>query len=302
MTQKKRTKLSGLLAFYRFIKLKPKEQWPMKTFTRAHAPNRLIAALLSAALLSWAGVLTAAEFDQTYSGYDALLKRHVTEGRVDYRGLKTDPKDLDHYLDSAAGVTEAQFNSWTHSQQLAFLINLYNAATLKLIVDHYPVKSIKDIGGFFRGPWDQPVVRLFGGTITLDNLEHDIVRKRYSEPRIHMVLVCAAKGCPTLRNEAYVAEKLDAQLDDHSREYLSSPAGLRIDRNKKVVYFSSIFKWYGEDFVAQHLPSSGFSGRDKTERAVANFCSRYLSAADSGYLKAGGYSVKYLDYDWSLNE
>ncbi|MFY9943490.1 MAG: DUF547 domain-containing protein [Desulfobacterales bacterium] len=274
----------------------------MKTFRHAHTRSRLITALLSAALLSWAGILTAAEFDQTYAGYDALLKRYVTDGRVDYTGLKADPVALDRYLDSAAGVTEAQFNSWTQSQQLAFLINLYNAATLKLIVDHYPVKSIKDIGGFFKGPWDQPVVQLFGSTITLDNLEHDIIRKRYSEPRIHMALVCAAKGCPTLRREAYVADKLDQQLDDHTREYLSSPAGLGIDRSKQVVYFSSIFKWFGEDFVAGHLPSSGFSGLDKTERAVANFSSRYLSAADSDYLKTGGYSVKYLDYDWTLNQ
>ncbi len=274
----------------------------MKTLIHSFPLSRLIAMLLSAILLSWAGAVNAAEFDQTYAGYEALLKRYVADGRVDYKGLKTDTTALDLYLDSAAGVAEAHFNQWAEPERLAFLINLYNAATLKLIVDHYPVKSIKDIGSFFKGPWAQPVVRLFGSTITLDNLEHGIVRKQYSEPRIHLALVCAAKGCPTLRSEAYTAEKLDAQLDDQSRRFLASPAGLRIDRGSKVVYFSSIFKWYGEDFVAGFSPPSGFSGLDKTERAVANFCSGFISASDGDHLKAGGYSVKYLDYDWSLNE
>ncbi|MDZ7597022.1 MAG: DUF547 domain-containing protein [Desulfobacterales bacterium] len=274
----------------------------MKTLIHSFPLNRLVAILLSAILLSWAGAVNAAEFDQTYAGYEALLKRYVADGRVDYKGLKTDTTALDLYLDSAAGVAEAHFNQWAEPERLAFLINLYNAATLKLIVDHYPVKSIKDIGSFFKGPWAQPVVRLFGSAITLDNLEHGIVRKQYSEPRIHLALVCAAKGCPTLRSEAYTAEKLDAQLDDQSRRFLASPAGLRIDRGSKVVYFSSIFKWYGEDFVAGFSPPSGFSGLDKTERAVANFCSGFISASDGDHLKAGGYSVKYLDYDWSLNE
>jgi len=230
-----------------------------------------------------------------------LLKRYVADDRVDYKGLKVDIHALDRYLDSTDGVSEAVFNAWAASERLAFLINLYNAATLKLILDHYPITSIKKIGNFFKGPWDQPVVRLFGETITLDNLEHDIIRKEYNEPRIHMALVCAAKGCPPLRREAYVAEKLDAQLEGQSRRFLASPAGLRIDRGRKVAYFSSIFKWYGKDFVEAYLPSSAFTGLDKTERAVANFCSRYLPESDRDYLKAGGYSVKYLDYDWSLN-
>jgi hypothetical protein len=220
---------------------------------------------------------------------------------VDYRGLKGDDAALERYLDGLAGVSEATFNGWAASERLAFLINLYNAATLKLVVDHYPVKRIKDIGSIFKGPWDQPVVRLLGQTITLNNLEHDIIRKAHDEPRIHMALVCAAKSCPTLRSEAYVADKLDVQLDDQSRRFLASPAGLRIDRDGRAVYFTSIFKWYGQDFIGRFTPATGFSGLGKTERAVAHFCGGYLSAADGDYLKAGGYAVKYLDYDWALN-
>jgi hypothetical protein len=273
----------------------------MKTHTHTCLINRLIAALISAAFCFTALSASAADFDRTHAGYDRLLKRFVTDGRVDYKGLKADGGALDHYLDGVAGVSEATFNAWGEADRLAFLINLYNAATLKLILNHYPVDSIKDIGGFFKGPWSQPAVRLFGGTITLDNLEHDIIRKQYDEPRIHLALVCAAKSCPPLRSEAYVGPSLDAQLDDQTRRFLASPAGFRIDRSRNTVYFSSVFKWYGEDFVGEFSPSSGFTGLDDTERAVANFCSRYLPATAGDYLKVGGYSVKYLDYDWSLN-
>ena len=262
---------------------------------------KLIASLFSTALITWTAVGDAASFDHAYTGYNALLKRFVNDGHVNYRGLMSDAKALERYLDATADVGETQFNDWNESERLAFLINLYNAATLKLIVDHYPVKSIKKIGSIFRGPRDQPVVRLFGEVITLDNLEHDIIRKKYNELRIHLALVCADKGCPKLRSEAYVAERLDEQLDDQSQDFLSSPAGLHIDRERQVVYFSSICKWYGKDFIAGYSPPSEFFGIDRIERAVANFSSRYLFASDRDYLKTGGYSVKYLDYDWSLN-
>jgi len=153
-----------------------------------------------------------------------------------------------------------------------------------------------------KGPWDQPVVRLFGNTITLNTLEHGILRKQYNEPRLHMALVCAAKGCPPLRSEAFTGERLNEQLDDQARRFPGNPLAFRIDRRNEVVYFSSIFKWYGDDFRARYAPTTGFIGLNETRRAIANFCSRYLSDADRKYLEAGGYAVKFLDYDWSLNE
>jgi hypothetical protein len=214
----------------------------MKTYMHAISLNCLAALILTAVLASPAVAVSARAFDQTYENYNNVLKTYVAVGRMNYSGLKASPKALEDYLESAAEVTEEQFNAWTEPQRLAFLINLYNAGTLKLIIDHYPVKSIKDIGSFFKGPWDQPAVKLFGKTITLNHLEHGILRKQYSEPRIHMALVCAAKGCPRLRSEAYLAETLDGQLNDQSREYLASPEGLIIDRLENAVYFSSIFK------------------------------------------------------------
>jgi hypothetical protein len=277
----------------------------MKANTRQHTtPNRTqtVIAALFLVMLQAIPSLAAQQFDHNHKAYEQILKAHVVDGRVDYRTLKADPQPLNRYLNNLAAVPKQQFQSSSKEQQLAFLFNLYNAATLKLIVNHYPVKSIKEIGGWFNGPWDQPIVRVFGTTITLNILEHDILRKDYNEPRLHMALVCAAKGCPPLRSEAYTAEKLNAQLNDQTRTYLASPQGLRIDRQTHTVYVSSIFKWYGKDFISIYTPGSGFAELNKIERAVAAFCSGYVSDKKRAYLMSGGYTVKYIAYDWSLNE
>lgn len=221
----------------------------------------------------------AQPMEQAQQTLDELLMQHVENGRVDYKAIQKNPQPLKSYLAEAGAVKEGEFNTWETDEQLAFLINLYNASTLQLVIDHYPVKSIKDIRSWFKGPWDQPAVVLFGKTTTLNALEHDIIRKRYHEPRIHMALVCAAKGCPPLRNEAYTAEKLDAQLADQCRIYLASSAGLAVDRTRGVARISSIFKWYGDDF-----PS------------VQGFIEKYSEKS----LK--GLKIRYIDYDWSLNE
>jgi hypothetical protein len=277
----------------------------MKANTRQHTtPNRTQTVLAALFLLMLQAIpsLAAQQFDHKHKAYDQILKAHVVDGRVDYQTLKADPQPLNRYLNNLAAVPKQQFQSSSKEQQLAFLFNLYNAATLKLIVDHYPVKSIKDIGSWFKGPWDQQIVRLFGTTITLNNLEHDILRKDYTEPRLHMALVCAAKSCPPLRSEAYTAEKLDGQLNDQARTYLASLQGLRIDRKTHTVYVSSIFKWYGKDFISIYTPGAGFAELNKIEMAVAAFCSRYVSDQNRAYLMTGDYTVKYIDYNWSLNE
>jgi Protein of unknown function, DUF547 len=240
-------------------------------------------------------------YDHNHTLYNKVLQQFVKNGQVDYAELKKNPQPLERYLFKINRVDKQQFNKWQKNQQLALLINLYNAATLKLIIDNYPVTSIKKIGTVFKGPWDQPVVKLFDTTITLNHLEHQIIRKRYNEPRIHLALVCAAKGCPPLRNEAYIAEKLDEQLNDQTKQFLSNRLNFKINRQAKVVYLSPIFKWYGNDFRLSHTPEKGYNGLNKTDQAVVNFCSLYLSASEQKFLSAGDYSIKFLNYDWSLN-
>jgi hypothetical protein len=244
----------------------------------------------------------AQDFDHTHTLFSGVVSTHVVNGQVDYKGLKADPKALDRYLTALATVSEVQLQSWTEPQKLAFFVNLYNASTLHLILDNYPVKSIKDIGSLFTGPWDQPAVRMFGKTVNLNTLEHEMLRKQYHEPRLHMALVCAAKGCPPLRSEAYTAERLNEQLDDQSRTYLASPAGLHLDRAGGVIQLSSIFKWYGADFIQAYAGRITTGPFSDAERYSLGFVSRYVSKPDQAYIFGGHYQLRYLDYDWSLNE
>ncbi len=194
---------------------------------------------LIAAILLYGLLVTSAgtsEFDHSHKPYANVLKQYVKGGLVDYSGLKSNPNELRSYLDQTATVSEADFNSWTQERQLAFFINLYNAGTLLLIIDHYPVASIKDIAADSEGPWELPVVSLFGKKITLNHLEHRIIRKSYDEPRIHFALVCAALGCPDLRNEPYTAQKLNQQLEDRGKSFISDSTKNRVDLERRIVY------------------------------------------------------------------
>ena len=234
-------------------------------------------------------------FDHNHTALDRVLKQHVADGWVGYAALKAAPQPLDAYLATLAAVPEAEFKTWPEKERLAFLINLYNAATLKLIVDHYPVASIKKIGGFFNfgglgdGPWAQKVVRLFGRVTTLDYVEHEIIRKEYGEARVHFALVCAARGCPPLRAEAWTADRLEAQLDEQGKIFLGQTAKNRVEAKARTLYLSPIFKWFAGDFEA----ASG---------SVEKFVTPFLPEAARTALTAGGFKISYTDYDWSLND
>ncbi|MBL7648813.1 MAG: DUF547 domain-containing protein [Candidatus Hydrogenedentes bacterium] len=226
-------------------------------------------------------------FDQSHAALDSILKARVSQGLVDYKGLQADRAPLDAYLAQAGAVPMAEFQQWTREEQLALLINVYNAATLQLIIDGYPVDSIKSLGGLVKSPWSREIVQLFGKKISLDTLEHKIIRKNYQEPRIHFAVVCAAMGCPPLRAEAYTGARLEEQLDAQTREFLTTPAKNRVDAEKKTLWLSPIFKWYGDDF-------------ETTSKSLAAFVAPYIGAAEGANLD--DFAIEYTDYDWSLNE
>jgi hypothetical protein len=239
------------------------------------------------AALLWSGP-AARGFDQNHARYATVLETFVQDGLVDYAGLKAAPAELLAYLDAAADVKESQFEKWTRPQQLAFLINVYNAATLKLVADHYPVKSIKKIGGLFTSPWSLPVVRLWGQTNSLDWLEHEIIRARYSEARIHFALVCAARGCPPLRREPLLGPRIEEQLNDQGRIFLAQTAKNHFDAASGTLHLSPIFKWFHDDFAAE-------------AGSVQAFVRRYWNPAEAAKLSQPKLRVRYTDYDWSLN-
>lgn len=236
--------------------------------------------LLLPLILALVAAPTLRAFD--HSNFDRILGTYVNgNGMVDYQGLKQHRAALDQYLESTGSVSESSFQSWSQDEQLAFLINVYNAETLQFIVDNYPVESIKKLGGLLSTPWDKKNVALFGDTTTLNKLEHGIIRKQYDEPRIHFALVCAAVGCPPLRTEAYTGARLDSQLDDQARTFLAQSSKNRLEGG--TLYLSSIFDWYGGDFKTNG-------------KSVADYVDPYMSGSTSGK------KVKFTDYDWSLNE
>jgi hypothetical protein len=246
-----------------------------------------------------------------YDDYVAVLKKYVDDkGMVAYRALKADPKRLDAFASAMATLDRRAYDKWDDKAKIAFWLNAYNALTLKVILDNYPIRasfvgslrfpknSIRQIPGV----WDKVRFRVMGRRVTLSEIEHTTLRKAFDEPRIHLALVCASKGCPLLRREPYEGADLDAQLDDQTRRFLATPGKFRIARSKGQVYLSPIFKWFGEDFVKTYGTNEKFRGHGKELRAVLNFTSRYLNERDREYLATGHYKVLFLDYDWSLNE
>lgn len=245
-----------------------------------------------------------------HTNYAIVLKAHVTDtGLVNYAALKKNPAKLDAYLKTIAGLDAKTVADWPEPDRVALYLNAYNAITLRSIVNNFPIDA-----GFFAsfvypknsirqidGVWDETKWTVTGDAMTLEHIEHEILRKKHNEPRIHMALVCAALGCPPLRNEPYTGDKLDAQLDDQARRFLSATTKFRIDRKEKIVYVSSIFKWFGEDFVKTHGRDTP-RDFDANERAVIGFTLRHVDANNAKFLRAGGYELEYLSYDWSLNE
>jgi len=251
--------------------------------------STFLTVLAAFSLTSLSGFAQDSGFDHTHAAFTAVLQSHVKNEKVNYAALKASPDALGSYLASLAAVKEGIFNGWSKDQRLAFLINLYNAATLKLVVDHYPVKSIKDIGSFIKGPWDQPVVHVFGQTVTLNHIEHDIIRAKYDEPRAHFALVCASIGCPPLRAEAFDAARLNEQLDDQGKVFFATTAKNRVDAKGGVLYLSPIFKWFTKDFTAK-------SG------SVDKFVAPFFNDADKASILSGKLDIEYTDYSWSLNK
>ncbi|MCH7919351.1 MAG: DUF547 domain-containing protein [Planctomycetes bacterium] len=243
--------------------------------------------------------------------YGKALKDHVDDrGMVNYQALKKNRQDLDAYLTALAGISEEDYSQWEEPQQIAFWINAYNSLTLKSIIDNYPIKSsfFKSINNpknsirQISGVWDKKTHRVMGKKLSLNHIEHKILRVEFEEPRIHVALVCAAMGCPALRNEPYDGERLSRQLKDQSRRFLRDRAKLQILRTNKVVSLSPIFKWYGKDFPAAYRPRRPIGRHGKDTQAVLYYISRHLDEPQKSYLLAGNYRVTYLDYDWSLNE
>ncbi len=232
-------------------------------------------------------------FDHTHAQWEKWLKKFVTVNgpvtSVDYKAAKASPELLKPYLQSLEAVTQAEYAAFGDAEKMTYLINSYNARTADLVSENYPIKSIKDLGGLFSSPWKKKFFKLFGEEQNLDYLEHGLLRKNWQEPRVHFAVNCASKGCPALRAEAFLAPKLEAQLEAAAKAFLSDTTRNRWDAAEGKFFLSKIFDWYGEDFV-------------KKAGSVQSFVSVRMAASpiDAGKMAKG--SIAFLDYDWTLNE
>jgi hypothetical protein len=252
----------------------------------------------------FAAAQTPAPADLRFTAYRDVLRRVVHNARVDYRTLAGDRGTLDRVALQFAEPAGSTERTWSARDRMAFWINAYNFFTLQAIVAHYPIRgslfsrsprnSIRQIDGV----WTTLKWRAAGRDLTLDQIEHGILRPEFGDARVHMAVNCASKSCPPLSAEPYIGADLDRQLDDAARRYLAGPAGARVVGGRLRV--SSIFKWYGDDFVKAYAPMHPGTGA-ATDRAIRGFVERYGPPDAAAAAKAGS-PLAFLDYDWSLND
>ncbi|MGK0268688.1 MAG: hypothetical protein ACI8Y3_001305 [Paraglaciecola sp.] len=272
-----------------------------------HVNSKIRSCLLTAILMLSSTVVQA--FDHQHQILTQVLSDVVQlspnkkQTRIDYGLLYTQPEQLNQYLAALSSVKQSEYKLWTEDEQLSFLINAYNGFTLQLINQNYAkfqngkVKSIKDLGSFFSSPWKQSFFTLLDEKHSLDDIEHDMIRVWFKHPRIHAALVCAAVSCPPLRNQAFVADKLNQQLDDQMRQFLSDDQRNTINLNDNRVDLSSIFKWYGEDFEKGQQGFTSLKELIKVYQADIADDPQQLT-----WLQKQAFSIRYLDYDWRLND
>ena len=267
--------------------------------TRALALVSTLLALLVASGAQARSQVPPEVFDHQYGAWDQVLRRHVDDaGRVAYASVATDP-DLTTFLDSVAAVPPDRVAAFSRAQKVAFYVNVYNALTLRTIVDSLPTASIRDIR---PDPWESSRWTVGGRRMSLNEIEHKKLRKDLDEPRVHFVLVCAAISCPVLRDRALLPTDLDEQLDRAAREFFTDPARNRVDRASGKVYLSRILDWYGDDFVGAEVPElPGLTSLDRKEAAVIRYMAAHLPEEDRSFLAAGSFTIVLNEYDWSLN-
>ncbi|MCA9403082.1 MAG: DUF547 domain-containing protein [Candidatus Omnitrophica bacterium] len=239
-------------------------------------------------ILSFGLTGNAAAAGIDYTPYEKILNTYVNgEGRVNYRGLKADRGPLDNFIRTQ--IENADLSGFTDNERKAFWINAYNALTLRLIVDNYPLR----FGGIRTINWGRPwsiQMKAAGRELSLGDIEHEILRKWDPiDPRIHFAINCASGGCPKLPNTHFPPADLDRRLDFEARRFMNDPAKVRLDRAQNILYHSEILKWFDEDFLA-------------VAPDLKSYILKYIKDDDRRYIQSHDVKLKTVDYDWSLNE
>lgn len=238
----------------------------------------------------------AESFDHHYAAFGQLLKQYEDHSLVNYQAVQKSPELLNQILTQFVRVGENDYAKWERNEQIAFWINAYNVAVIKTVTDHYPLEkglswkalaypsnSIQQIPDV----WNRPALDVFGGKVSLNHIENEILREEFKEPRIHFALVCASLGCPVLRSEPYLADQLDLQLNEQISAFLADPKKFHYNPDTDTLYLSPIFKWFKKDF--------------EQVGGIRSFLKVHL-ASDIGKNISEKSKIEWLDYDWSLNE
>ncbi|MFK7756230.1 MAG: DUF547 domain-containing protein [Flavobacteriales bacterium] len=216
--------------------------------------------------------------------FDELLKKHVSNsGEVNYKGFIADSVKFNEYFQLLE--TNHPLRKWTDNERLAYWINAYNAYTIRLIYRNYPVESIKELGGSIykvNTSWDIKFINICGEIYDINNIEHQKIRGQFAEPRIHFAVNCASVSCPKLLNEAFIAGKLDEQLDRVAKEFINNTAKNRISSEKASL--SKIFKWYSGDF-------------EQGKESALGFINKYANTKLTEQTE-----IEFMDYNWNLND
>lgn len=275
--------------------------------------RRLLRAVVVACVLaSGSSPAWSQAFDHGYAAWSALLAKHVVlrEGgkssQLDYAGMARERAALKSWLASLEAVTEAQFAAWSRPERMAFLVNAYNGFTVELILTQYPRhKSIRDYGSLLTNSWKQKFFRLFGREQTLDGIEHDMLRApgAYEDVRLHFAVNCASIGCPMLREEAYVAARLDAQLEQQAQRFLSDRSRNRFDAKGGALELSRIFDWYGKDWDKGWRGVAGGAPVTSLAAWLGRHAALLADSAEQRQLVAEGRApIRFIEYDWALND
>jgi len=234
-------------------------------------------------------------FDHAHARWSAVLAQHLRDGRFDYRALGESRGEFDQYLLVLRAVTREEFAAWTREQRYAYWINAYNAFTVHLVLSRYPLESIQDIGTTLSPVWKKefvPLGHLYGegstDLISLDTIEHRILRPQFEDARVHAAVNCASESCPALAAEAFRAEELDAQLDARVQAWLSDPTLNRYDETERRAEVSAIFDWFKSDFTREAGSVEAWIARHGPESAR--------------WMAEGEVDVRTLDYSWKLND
>ena len=247
----------------------------------------IITMLVLTMIYGMAITVSASGNDDPNSLLDSVLGRYISkDGLVDYKGLKKN-KDFMKYIEYLSHTDPDKLPSDKH--RLAFWINAYNAFVLKGVLEEYPIKSVLDVGWLPHSFFKRKEFETKQGKITLREIENEKLREAFREPRIHFAINCASKSCPKLLPEAYRAEKLEQQLETQVRTFVNDKSENHLDKESRIFYLSSIFKWYKEDFV-------------KNDEKIEAYIARYLNPFDAEFIRNNKVTVKYLDYNWGLND